>query len=409
MNITWFISYILLGIVMMSCGGNGDNNTIDLEPDVVLILNDTSIVESNNNQTLELKANLSKSTEEVVILNYKTVEGTAKSDIDYISINDGQILFQPGEVNKVIPISIRGEQFVEENEFFIVEATAVANATLENESVTISIINDDEDNSEAGVLRIPQEGYSTPLEYSGMNLVWQDEFEGDQINPNNWGYELGDGCPELCGWGNAELQYYRKENSFLEEGNLIIEAKKQSIGGKFYTSSRLISKGKQEFEYGRIDVRAVLPFGQGLWPAIWMLGGNIDDVGWPKCGEIDITELIGGSEDGRDNTIHGTVHYANAGNNYATDGGSFSLEEGIFNNQYHVFSIIWNENSIRWLIDDIEYHSFSINSDFLSEFHQPHYLLLNVAIGGNWPGSPVLSTTFPQYMIVDYVRVFQTQ
>jgi len=247
----------------------------------------------------------------------------------------------------------------------------------------------------------PEEGYKTPLSYPGMNLVWQDEFSGNILNTADWTHEIGTGNN---GWGNNELQYYRSQNSTVMNGYLTIEARKESYGGRSYTSSRIITKNKQEFKYGRIDIRAVLPKGQGLWPALWMLGANIDQVGWPKCGELDIMELIGGSTG--DNRSYGTIHWDNDGQK-ADYGLSYTLPSGIFNDKFHVFTTIWDNTSITWFVDDIQFATADITPAALSEFHQDAFFVFNVAVGGNWPGSPDASTVFPQQMIVDYVRVFQ--
>jgi beta-glucanase (GH16 family) len=252
---------------------------------------------------------------------------------------------------------------------------------------------------------IPLTGFESPLTYNGYNLVWNDEFGGSSLS-SDWVFDIGDGCPNICGWGNNELEYYRQENAEVRDGFLIIKAKQENFGSRNYTSSRIKTQGKKSFTYGRIDVRAALPKGQGIWPAIWMLGENITTVNWPACGEIDIMELIGGNADGRDNTIHGTVHWDNNGN-YAQFGGSKKKNSGIFNGEFHVFSIIWDKNKIVWLLDNVPYHEIDITPAALDEFRKPFFLLLNVAVGGNWPGNPNGTTAFPQQMIVDYVRVFQ--
>jgi beta-glucanase (GH16 family) len=249
-------------------------------------------------------------------------------------------------------------------------------------------------------------GYSTSLVQKGYELQWNDEFEGNSVNLSNWKFEIGNGCPNNCGWGNNEKEYYRKENTTVAEGVLKIEARAESFQGFPYTSSRLISERLQSFRYGRVDIRALLPKGQGLWPALWMLGSNIGSVGWPSCGEIDIMEMIGGQ--GRDNTVHGTIHWDNNGE-HAKVGGSSSLPVGTFADEYHVFTILWDETSIKWLVNDRAYYSVSIEGESMGEFHQPFFFILNVAVGGNWPGSPDNSTIFPQSMKVDYVRVFQKQ
>lgn len=282
-----------------------------------------------------------------------------------------------------------------------VQAHATATAFIE-ESTEVAITIPDIGNGGEG--DIPPSGYTTPENYEGLLLVWQDEFEGDRLNPEDWTFETGTGSN---GWGNEELQYYREENTELKDGFLIITAKKEAYQGRNYTSSRIKTQGKKAFQYGRIDIRAALPKGQGIWPALWMLGSNFPTAGWPACGEIDIMELIGGGP-GKDNTVHGTVHWSNAGQ-YASYGDGYTLKEGIFADKFHVFTIVWNPKSIIWLVDDKPYHEIDITPAELSEFQQEFFFIFNVAVGGRWPGSPDASTVFPQRMIVDYVRVFQEE
>lgn len=252
---------------------------------------------------------------------------------------------------------------------------------------------------EGGEDPISDEGYSTPLEYEGMMLVWNDEFDGDALNTDDWTFETGG-----HGWGNNELQFYRQENTTVKDGYLIITAKQESHMEKDYTSSRIITKDKQSFQYGRVDIRAALPQGQGIWPALWMLGANFPATQWPACGEIDIMEMIGGS--GRENTVHGTVHWDNAGD-HASYGKGYTLSSGTFADKFHVFSIVWNESSITWYVDDVQYNVIDISVPELSEFQNEFFFIMNVAVGGNWPGNPNSSTVFPQQMKVDYIRVFQ--
>lgn len=248
----------------------------------------------------------------------------------------------------------------------------------------------------------PNNGYSTPLEYPGMNLIWQDEFGGSALDESDWNFEIGNGNN---GWGNNELQYYREENTTVADGFLTIEAKKEDFSGSSYTSSRLTTQSKFDFKYGRVDIRAILPKGQGIWPALWMLGSNFSSVGWPACGETDIMEMIGGGE-GRDDKTHGTIHWDNNGSK-SDVGGSTQLAEGIFNDQFHVFTIIWDEDEIKWFLDDELFFTAEITDPNMSEFRDEFFFIFNVAVGGNWPGAPNSSTQFPQKMIVDYVRVFQ--
>jgi beta-glucanase (GH16 family) len=248
----------------------------------------------------------------------------------------------------------------------------------------------------------PLKGYATPLSQPGYSLVWNDEFEGSSLNENDWNFEIGAG-----GWGNSELQYYRKENTTVKDGFLSIEAKKQSSGSSIYTSSRLTTKGKRNFKYGRVDIRAALPEGQGMWPALWMLGENISSIGWPACGEIDIMEMIGGTSNGRsDRTTHGTIHWEGNNKDHASYGTSKTIAKKL-SEEFHVYSIVWDANSIKWYFDDVQFNTADIKPSSLSEFHENFFFIMNVAVGGDWPGSPDETTVFPQKMWVDYIRMYQ--
>jgi beta-glucanase (GH16 family) len=239
--------------------------------------------------------------------------------------------------------------------------------------------------------------YSQP----NWQLVWSDEFDSTSLNTDYWTRETGG-----HGWGNNELEYYtgREDNSYLQDGKLIIKAMEESYGGRSYTSGRLKTQNKKFWKYGKIEARIKLPFGQGIWPAFWMLGQNFTSVGWPKCGEIDIMEMIGGN--GREKTVHGTTHWDNNGQ-HAQYGGSYSLSSGTFADDFHTFSIEWNQSSIKWFVDSIHFHTINISPSGLSEFHQNFFIIINLAVGGNWPGYPDETTTFPQYLEIDYVRVYQ--
>ncbi|HBW85781.1 MAG TPA: glycoside hydrolase [Crocinitomicaceae bacterium] len=254
---------------------------------------------------------------------------------------------------------------------------------------------------DSAVTGAPTEGYSTPLTYPGLSLVWNDEFDGTTLS-SDWTYDIGTGS---SGWGNNELQYYTNDNVQVSNGLLQITAKSESFNAQDYTSTRIKTQGLKSWKYGRVDVRAALPYGKGIWPAIWMLGDNITSVGWPACGEIDIMELIGGAGL-NDRTVHGTAHWSNAGA-HASFGNSRSLASGKFADEFHVFSIVWNQNSITWMVDDVVYNTLDVTPAELSEFQEKFFLIMNVAVGGNWPGSPDETTVFPQTMYVDYVRVFQ--
>lgn len=240
---------------------------------------------------------------------------------------------------------------------------------------------------------------------SCYELVWNDEFNYTGLpDSTKWCFEEGG-----TGWGNNELQYYtskRIENAYVENGYLTIEARKEDYNGKDYTSARLITyQNGHSWKYGKIEARIKLPYGQGIWPAFWMLGNGIfEGTPWPGCGEIDIMEMVGGGE-GKDDVIYGTMHYDD--NGHAEFGGSYQLSEGIFADAFHVFSVEWTQTQLKWYIDGIKYHEASLTPAYLSEFHKEFFILLNIAVGGNWPGNPDGSTVFPQKMMVDYVRVYQ--
>lgn len=234
------------------------------------------------------------------------------------------------------------------------------------------------------------------------NLVWSEEFNYTGLpDPTKWNFETGGG-----GWGNNELQYYTdsENNAYVDNGVLTITAREEQVGGRDYTSARITTQGKFDVKYGRIEARIKLPYGQGIWPAFWMLGANFSQVGWPMCGEIDIMEMVGGPN--RDNTCHSTIHWDNNGQ-HAEYGQSYTLPTGIFADNFHVFGITWNAQQIRGYVDDVEYFVADITPAGLSEFQNNFFLILNVAVGGNWPGSPDETTEFPQTMQVDWIRVYQ--
>ncbi|MBN1410432.1 MAG: glycoside hydrolase family 16 protein [Spirochaetales bacterium] len=229
-------------------------------------------------------------------------------------------------------------------------------------------------------------------------LVWSDEFDGATLNTADWTYDIGTG-PYNDGWGNNEVQYYtdREENVRLENGALVIEALKERYETKSYTSARIKTKDKQMWKYGTMEARIKLPEGAGLWPAFWMLGSSFIDSNWPYCGEIDIMETFG------TDVVYGTVHWwADDVDRYAMYGNTTTTSV----TDYHVYKVTWNDTSITWFIDDVQFSEIDITPPALSEFHQPYFILLNMAIGGA-SGNGFRKLTFPQTMYVDYVRVYQ--
>ncbi len=244
---------------------------------------------------------------------------------------------------------------------------------------------------------------------SFKRLVWADEFNYDGLpDSTKWGYDKGNGCPDVCGWGNNELQYYtthRKENARVEKGNLVIEAHKDSTTGMQYTSARLVSKNKGDWKYGRFEIRAKLPAGKGIWPAIWMLPTKWEYGGWPRSGEIDIMENVGYWPD----SVFGTVHSA-AFNGMLGTQKSKAVSRNDFSKSFHVYAVEWTADAITFIIDNKKFHVFKNNHSGVDAwpFDKEFHLLLNIAVGGNWGGKyGVDNSIFPQQMVVDYVRVYQ--
>ena len=241
-------------------------------------------------------------------------------------------------------------------------------------------------------------------------LVWSDEFNGSSVNTSNWTFETGIG---MNGWGNQELEYYRSQNATVSGGMLLIQAKKESYRGSSYTSARIKTQGKREFQYGRFEARVKLPYGQGIWPAFWTLGYDIDTVSWPASGEIDILEMVGGGSGGdsselRDDTTVSSVHYQQTNGERMNKGNVFTLPTGTFSDGFHIVSMVWDANYIYYFMDGVQYGAQEITSaDRYDEFHKPHFMLLNLAVGGVWPGYPDQYTVFPQNYYIDYVRVYQ--
>ena len=246
---------------------------------------------------------------------------------------------------------------------------------------------------------------------SNWQLTWQDEFDGPNGSPidtSKWTAEVGGN-----GWGNRELQYYtnRMDNAYLEDGSLVIKAIKEKYTGadkvtREYTSARLITKKTFTQQYGRFVARIKVGRGQGIWPAFWMLGTDIDKVGWPRAGEIDIMEYIGKEP----SNIYATIH----GPGYSGKGGlstPYSLPgKAHFADDFHTYSVEWEPNILRFYCDDVLFKTVTpldLPAGTKWVFDRPYFILLNLAVGGNWPGSPDSTTVFPQVLLVDYVRVYQ--
>ncbi len=239
-------------------------------------------------------------------------------------------------------------------------------------------------------------------------LVWSDEFNGTKLDYTKWAAE-----ENAHGGGNGELQFFveRPENVRIENGNLVIEARKEAFSQsgqtRQFTSARIRTKYRADWKYCRVEVRAKLPAGRGIWPAIWMLPTEDKYGGWASSGEIDIMELVGHEP----NTVHGTLHYGGKWPKNAHTGKPFVLSHGNFADDFHVFAMEWEAGAIRWYVDGELYQTqakwHSDGGAFPAPFDQPFYLILNISVGGQWPGPPDAKTSFPQRMLVDYIRVYQ--
>lgn len=228
-------------------------------------------------------------------------------------------------------------------------------------------------------------------------LVWSDEFNGNYLDTNTWNYEIGTGS---WGWGNNEQQYYTDRNIKVSNGTMKITAKREDYGGMKYTSSRITTKNKKNFKYGKIEARIKMPKFKGVWPAFWMLGANQDSVGWPKCGEIDIVEAIND-----ENLVYGTLHWFNdPGNNNADSGSSVAVAD---RTEYHVYGVEWTADKLRWYVDGKVYRTMDVSNDSFSEVRKEYFVIFNMAIGGQWPGYNIDETAFPATMEVDWVRAYK--
>jgi beta-glucanase (GH16 family) len=237
-------------------------------------------------------------------------------------------------------------------------------------------------------------------------MVWSDEFNYTGFpDSSKWNYDLGNGCPDNCGWGNHELQTYTKalKNARVKDGILTIEAHAQDSNN--YSSARMVSVNDGSWKYGKIVIRAKLPKGVGTWPAIWMLPTDWEYGEWPNSGEIDIMEHVGYDQ----GKIHGTVHTESFNHTVGTQKGNF-IELKDVSDQFHVYSIEWNKKAISFFVDEVRYNYFENTSEGYKEwpFDKPFYIIMNIAVGGDWGGEEgVDNTIWPQRMEIDYVRVYK--
>ncbi len=266
-------------------------------------------------------------------------------------------------------------------------------------SLLFTACNDDEPGSQ-----VNEPGINTP---AGYTLEWSDEFDGESIDATIWNFETGDGTAYGLppGWGNNEKQIYTNspDNAFLtmDEGNDVLAITALKNGADDYTSAKLTSQGKRSILFGRVDIRAKVPAGNGLWPALWMLGENRPLIDWPGCGELDIMEVLGKEP----NKMYTTLHYVADGNVKGELQKEHPLSAANYSDAYHVYSVVWTPSKIQYLLDEAPIYEELIQAD-MKEFLRPFYLILNLAVGGYWPGDPDASTQFPASLYVDYVRCY---
>jgi beta-glucanase (GH16 family) len=354
--------------MLMSCKDNGTEKNPQL-----LFSEEITVSEDDPDGNVSIPVYLSGEPDQEVSFDYIMVDSTAVTGRDYGGVTSGKITFGRGQLTAEIPFKVLSDTTVKQDVYLNLRFSNPVNARLNKSSMKIRIFN---------------------VDFS--KLVWFEGFDASVLNASYWNYETGGG-----GWGNNELQTYSSSasNVHIDSGYLHISALNPSANT--YTSGRINTHGRKDFTYFRADIRARLPEGKGIWPAVWTLGTNYSQIGWPRCGEIDIMELLGQQPD----VSYGAVHFDSGGHTSRT--GNFTLTTGKFSTGFHIFSIIWTPNQLRWLVDNHEFFRLNRSEIQSFPFDLPQFFILNVAVGGNWPGSPDQTTVFPQHMFVDYIKVYQ--
>jgi beta-glucanase (GH16 family) len=387
--------FLCCAAFLVSCSKKGVDNPKPPTNEPSIKIKDATVTRTNTAAKIRFFVDLSASSKQKTSVQYATKSGTAKADSDFKSTS-GTLTFQPEQQELYIDVPVLVDSLRQPPQKFYVQLSNAKNAKISKNKAIGTIIN------LGTYFPTDNSGFKSPKSYPGYKLVWDDEFNGKKLNKNDWNYETGGD-----GWGNNELENYtsRTNNLFLSSGNLIIAAHKEDYGGNHYTSARITTQNKKTFTYGRVDIRAKLPVAHGLWPALWMLGNNISTVPWPKCGEIDIMELVGKNP----HQIVASFHWQKANGKEGTVNNTYSLSSGDFSQKFHVFSLIWSSDSLKILVDNVPYEKASKQdlSNGTYPFDKPFFLIFNVAVGGDWPGPPDNITSWPQRMFVDYVRVFQ--
>lgn len=301
-----------------SCTSKGENNSNPSTSKPVINIKDARVTRTNTATKIRFYVDLSASSKQEISVRYSTESGTAKVDSDF-KATSSTLNSQQGQQKLHIDIPIIVDSLHQPSQKFYVQLSNAKNAKITKAKTTGTIVND------GTYLPTDNSGFISSESYPGYKLVWSDEFNEQKLNKHEWNYETGTGS---SGWGNNELENYtsRPKNIFLSSGNLVVAAHKEDYGGNHYTSARITTQNKKTFTYGRVDIRAKLPVGHGLWPALWMLGNNISSVGWPKCGEIDIMELVGKNP----RQIVGSFHWQKADGSEGTFTNTYTLSSGDF-------------------------------------------------------------------------------
>ncbi len=368
--LTIFIFSLTIAWLLFSCKADNEENNF---PKLLVGSTTVSVAEDIPEGLVEIPMYHSVVPGSEGGFEYFTVDSTAVAGQDYVAVSDGKVTFKPGSIYVIIRLQIIPNSARISDVSFKIRFRNPENCVLPADEMVITIVNTD---------------YET--------LAWSDEFNSISLNTNIWNFETGGG-----GWGNNELQSYTdsEENVHLDSGYLHITALNPSTG--LYTSGRITTMGKKEFKNCRVEIRAKLPEGKGLWPALWMLGANFTSVGWPSCGEIDIMECLGHAP----TVSYGAIHWNSNGHIYFT--GSYELTSGKYSTDFHVFSLKWTPSKIEWFVDGYKFFNKNLSEIKGFPIDKPMFFIFNVAVGGNWPGNPDETTVFPQHMIVDYIRVYQ--
>ncbi|MEO1807509.1 MAG: family 16 glycosylhydrolase [Bacteroidota bacterium] len=368
-------------IVLAGC----EQEPISMDP--ILALTSAQAIESDRD--IRFALTLSEAIDQDLTINFSVSELTAGEGTDFESPAAPQVVIPAGATTGEIIIPLINDVEVEIEESFLLEITNDGNLMMVNNPVQGSITSDD-------MLTIDSEGFAAPTSYDLFTLVWEEEFERS-LDPAIWNYETGTG---RGGNPDNELQDYRSQNAYVQDGYLVIDLRQEPNGS--YSSARIHTEGKREFQFGRIDIRAKLPQGEGIRSQLSMLGENFASASLPRSGGIDLVDLNGAVTD-----------VAESGAEWFQDGearaiqDTFNTRTTTFAEEFHVYSIYWEPTQITWYIDDVKYNLLTTTPEEMDEFRQEFFFVLGAAIGGDVVGAPKDETSFPQRLIVDYIRVYQ--